>query len=128
VELPVTFKGNRCPTIFPTPDQKAVQIAQLLVEEVLPVFGVPEVLLSDRGTNLLSEDPQIQVHQSRIQHCPPSFPAGFYWYGCKKNKSGRPPRHIILDHFTALAADMNKSTKLGKAETALQRIKKTVIK
>lgn len=27
---------------------------KLLVEEVVPFFGVPEALLSDRGTNLLS--------------------------------------------------------------------------
>ena len=36
------------------PDQKASQIAKLLVREVIPLFGVPECLLSDRGTNLLS--------------------------------------------------------------------------
>jgi len=35
------------------------------------------------------------------------------------NKSSRPPKHV-LDHFTALAADMNKSTKLGKTKTAPQ--------
>ena len=40
--------------VFPTPDQIAIRIAQLLVEEVIPIFGVPEALLSDRGTNLLS--------------------------------------------------------------------------
>ena len=65
MELPITSKGNRYvivfqdlftkwPMVFPTPDQKAVRIAQLLVEEVIPIFGVPEALLSDRGTNLLS--------------------------------------------------------------------------
>ena len=42
------------PMVYPTPDQKAVRIAQLLVEEIVPFFGVPEALLSDRGTNLLS--------------------------------------------------------------------------
>ena len=36
------------------PDQKASRIANLLVQEVIPLFGVPECLLSDRGTNLLS--------------------------------------------------------------------------
>ena len=36
------------------PDQKSVRIVKLLVEEIIPVFGVPEALLSDRGTNLLS--------------------------------------------------------------------------
>ena len=65
MELPITTRGNRYvivfqdlftkwPMVFPTPDQKAVRIAQLLVEEVIPTFGVPEALLSDRGTNLLS--------------------------------------------------------------------------
>jgi transposase InsO family protein len=33
---------------------KSERIAILLVEEVVPFFGVPEVLLSDSGTNLLS--------------------------------------------------------------------------
>ena len=65
MELPVTNQGNRYaivfqdlftkwPLVFPTPDQKAERIAQLLVEEIVPTFGVPEAILSDRGTNLLS--------------------------------------------------------------------------
>ena len=40
--------------MFPIPDQKAIRLARLLVGEVVPMFGVPEALLSDRGTNLLS--------------------------------------------------------------------------
>ena len=40
--------------MFPAPDQKSSRIVRLLVEEVVPLFGVPEALLSDRGTNLLS--------------------------------------------------------------------------
>lgn len=39
---------------FPMPNQKAIRITQLLVEEIIPTFGVPDTLLSDRGTNLLS--------------------------------------------------------------------------
>ena len=39
---------------FPTPDQKTEWIARLLAEEIVPLFGIPEALLSDRGTNLLS--------------------------------------------------------------------------
>ena len=39
---------------IPNPDQKAILIARLLVDEVLPIFGVPEALLSDRGTNMLA--------------------------------------------------------------------------
>ena len=35
-------------------DQKAITLAKLLIEEIVPNFGVPEALLSDHGTNLLS--------------------------------------------------------------------------
>ena len=42
------------PLVFAVPVQKSVRIAKLLVEEVVPLFGVPEALLSDRATNLLS--------------------------------------------------------------------------
>ena len=62
-DLPVTKQGNRhvvvvndlftkFPLVFPVPDQKAVRIAKLIAEEVVSLFGVPECLLSDRGTNL----------------------------------------------------------------------------
>ena len=65
VDLPKTIDGNchvlvfqdyltKWPLVYPIPDQKAVRIVKLLVEEVIPFFGVPEALLSDRGTNLLS--------------------------------------------------------------------------
>ena len=64
MDLPLTEKGNRhvviqdlftkWPFVFPVPDQKATRIARLLAEEVIPWFGVPECLLSDRGANLLS--------------------------------------------------------------------------
>ena len=45
---------TKWPLVFPMPDQKTQRIAKLLVEEIIPLFGVPEALLSDRGTNLLS--------------------------------------------------------------------------
>ena len=65
MELPRTDRGNqyvlvfqdfltKWPLAFPMPDQKSQRIAELLVNEVIPLFGVPESLLSDRGTNLLS--------------------------------------------------------------------------
>ena len=40
---------------FPTPDQQATTIATLLIEHVICHYGVPEELLSDRGTNFLSD-------------------------------------------------------------------------
>ena len=65
MDLPKTESGNKhvlvfqdfltkWPLVFPIPDQKTTRISQILVEEIVPVFGVPEALLSDRGTNLLS--------------------------------------------------------------------------
>ncbi len=45
---------TKWPFVFAVPDQKTHCIARLIVEEVVPMVGVPEVLLSDRGTNLLS--------------------------------------------------------------------------
>jgi len=37
--------------VYPVPDQKAITLVELLTKEILPV---PEALLSDQGTNLLS--------------------------------------------------------------------------
>ena len=45
---------SKWPPVFPMPDQKTHRIVELLVKEVIPQFGVPENLLSDRVTNLLS--------------------------------------------------------------------------
>ena len=65
MDLPQTESGNKHVLVFqdflskwlmafPIPDQKTERIIKLLVEELVPSFGVPEALLSDRGTNLLS--------------------------------------------------------------------------
>ena len=40
---------------FPTSDQQATTIANLLIEHIICRHGVPEELLSDRGTNFLSD-------------------------------------------------------------------------
>jgi hypothetical protein len=51
MELPRTSRGNqyvvvfqdflsKFPLVFPVPDQKSLRIAKLLVEEVVPLFGV----------------------------------------------------------------------------------------
>ena len=65
MDLPCTEQGNKHvivfqdmfskrPLVFLIPNQRAERIARLLCEEVIPMFGVPEALLSDRGANLLS--------------------------------------------------------------------------
>ena len=65
VDIMETERGNcyvivfqdiltKWPLVFPAPDQKAIRIARLVTEEILPMFGVPESLLSDRGANLLA--------------------------------------------------------------------------
>ena len=66
MDLPPTERGNKhvvviqdlftkWPFVFAVPDQKTDRIARLIAEEVVPCFGVPECLLSDRGTNLVSK-------------------------------------------------------------------------
>ena len=42
------------PMIFAVPDHKSRRIVYLLVKELVPFFAVPECLLSNWGTNLLS--------------------------------------------------------------------------
>ena len=65
MDLPITEKGNKhvvvfqdyftkWPLVYPVPDQKVSHLVELLTKEVIPFFWVPEALLSDRGTNLLS--------------------------------------------------------------------------
>ena len=57
MKLPLTDQGNSYVLVFhvfPMPDQKSIRIEKILVQEVVPLFGVPGALLSDRGTNLLS--------------------------------------------------------------------------
>ena len=41
---------TKWPMVFAALDQKPYRIARLLAEETVPIFGVPECLLSDRGT------------------------------------------------------------------------------
>ena len=65
MDLPTTSQGNKhtlvfqdylkkWPMVYPIPDQKSQRIAEILVDKIIPVFGVPDALLSDRGANLLS--------------------------------------------------------------------------
>ena len=65
MELTLTVHGNKYVIVFvdylaklveafPAEDQTSETIANLLVNEVICRHGVPEQLLSDHGTNLLS--------------------------------------------------------------------------
>ena len=65
IQFPLTARGNRYaivfvdyltkwPEVFPAPDQTAVTIAKLLVEQIVSQHGVPVELLSDRGKPFLS--------------------------------------------------------------------------
>ena len=46
---------TKWPLVFPVPDQQSTHIVRLLSEHIVPIFGVPEALLSDCGGNLLSQ-------------------------------------------------------------------------
>ena len=65
LQLPLSRQGNRYavvfmdyltkwPEVFAVPDQTALTIAWLLVEQVISRHGVPSQLLSDRGPAFLS--------------------------------------------------------------------------
>jgi len=57
--LPKTSKGNqyvqdfllKWPMVYALHDQRTHRIVKILVEEIVPIFRVPEALLSDRATN-----------------------------------------------------------------------------
>ena len=51
----------------------------------------------------------IQVHQSRVNKCPPSFPNDFYWYGGGRSKPGRPTKKI-QEQLEAIDAEMRQSS------------------
>ena len=66
LQLPLTSSGNKYVVVFmdyltkwveafPTADQQATTIATLLIEHIICRHGVPGELLSDRGTNFLSD-------------------------------------------------------------------------
>ena len=65
MQMPRTVRGNRYVIVFmdyltkwveafAIPDQTALTVVRTLVEKVIPIHGVPKELLSDRGTNFLS--------------------------------------------------------------------------
>ena len=48
------FHSDKNYEVYAIRHYKAHKIVKLLVEDIVPMFGVPEALLSDRDTNLLS--------------------------------------------------------------------------
>jgi len=48
---------------FPIPNQKAQTIARILVEEYICRYGCPERLLSDLGTNFMSNLAKEIIHR-----------------------------------------------------------------
>ena len=82
MDLPLTDQGNqhvvviqdlftKWPLVFAVLDQKTTRMARLVAEEVIPLFGVPECLLSDLGTpSLESNDGYLQDtrHQETEHH------------------------------------------------------------
>jgi hypothetical protein len=64
--LPTSKNGNRFllvfveyvtkwPEVYAIPNQESITIAKIILNEFIPRHGIPRRLLSDRGTNLLSE-------------------------------------------------------------------------
>ena len=50
------------------------------------------------------DDPSMQIHQTRVQHCPYLLSLGFYWYGAKRSKPGKPPKKL-LKHLVPLVVE-----------------------
>lgn len=58
---------TKWPMVLPVPDQKAGCVSRLLCEEIVPMFGVPEALLLNRRTNLLSHSMHDICYLLRIE-------------------------------------------------------------
>ena len=73
------------------------------------------------------DDPSIQVHQSRVQHCPPSLPLEFYWYGTKRSKAGRPSKKILKQLIPLVTEKEILSTTTVPAEAHIINFARTMI-
>ena len=52
----------------PIPDQKSQRIAEILMQEVVSLFGIPENLLSDRGAQGAHDEHMQASGNSQIEH------------------------------------------------------------
>ena len=106
--MPLTSRGNRYIVVFidyftkwaeafAVPDQQAHTIARLLVASIVCQHGVPEELLSDRGSNFVSELIMEMCSILRIK---------------KLNTSGyHPQTDVLVEKFNStLLAIMSKCT------------------
>lgn len=86
--LPVSENGNsyilvvvdyftRWTEAYPIPDQKALTVADKFVSEFITRFGVPERLISDQGTDFMSElfRNMCQLMEIEQARCSPYHPA-----------------------------------------------------
>ena len=67
---------TKLPLVYVMPDQHTERSVKILVEEIVLNFGVPESLLSDRGTNLLSHLMPASRY-SQVEHHNISPPGGW---------------------------------------------------
>ena len=65
------------------------------------------------------DDPQIQIHQSRVQMYPELFPQGFYWYGKRRHGPGRPSKKV-QKNLTEINANLEQS--LSNADSQASEI------
>ena len=78
MDVPITEQGNKhvlvlkdfltkLPLVYAMPDQKTESI---LVDELIPLLGIPEALLSDRGTNFLSHSMKYVIRDNATAYHP----------------------------------------------------------
>ena len=63
------------------------------------------------------DEGSIQVHQSRVCHCPPKFPVGLYWYGGNRKSPGRVPQWLQRFMSTETQQTQEQSTDSARDES-----------
>ena len=63
------------------------------------------------------QDGQMQVHQNRVAPCPPELPCGFYWYGTRRARPGRPPKWVDQLLRGDLFTDSGEDTRMDEEPT-----------
>lgn len=61
----------------------------------------PYMVIEVTATGSLAEkvytpqDGEVQVHLERVTQCPSNFPAGYYWYGPRRQGPGHSPKWLV---------------------------------